>query len=445
MQVTLTRDHASIPWGFRLKGGAEFNVPLSILRINDDSPSHGRLVCGDTIIRIGHFPALSLNHDEALNIIRMFDTHLPLVVNRQQPTAQPPPQQLHPQSLYHQQPQYQQHQQQQQQQQHQQLQPARNVAYSGAHQAAQGGVWRPSIPVAPITFASDYPSTSGSPLSPSVSSGVNTASSFSLGSLSMQTSAQRPPHQVVTSGFPPPQTSQTVTPAFSHMSTASVYPKFDSYHTNQSSNNNNNQWSTSYNQPPPMHHQLHHQQQQQLQPQSPHAQYHQASDPFAQQYSGFDHFRTPQQQQQYGGGVSAPVVASPPTPATPARGPPTPPPLPASFGPATPYKAKLNAEAQQSQHQPKQQQQQQQQSDVPDVLFKAIYSGTPGSKKPFTYTPGGLDLSHVRDSPRVKRLPIHLKPHHSCTIKTTRKLQPNEMFNTICCFACSFCYSDTSR
>lgn len=24
-------------------------------------------------------------------------------------------------------------------------------------------------------------------------------------------------------------------------------------------------------------------------------------------------------------------------------------------------------------------------------------------KKPFTYTPGGLDLSHIRESPRVKR------------------------------------------
>ena len=33
MQVSLTRDDLSIPWGFRLKGGAEYNVPLSILKV----------------------------------------------------------------------------------------------------------------------------------------------------------------------------------------------------------------------------------------------------------------------------------------------------------------------------------------------------------------------------------------------------------------------------
>jgi hypothetical protein len=33
-QLVLTRDHVSIPWGFRLKGGSEYNVPLSILKVN---------------------------------------------------------------------------------------------------------------------------------------------------------------------------------------------------------------------------------------------------------------------------------------------------------------------------------------------------------------------------------------------------------------------------
>lgn len=39
---------------------------------------------------------------------------------------------------------------------------------------------------------------------------------------------------------------------------------------------------------------------------------------------------------------------------------------------------------------------------VPDALLKALNS-SPMGKKPFTYTPGGLDLSHVRQSARVKR------------------------------------------
>ncbi len=38
MQIVLTREHQSIPWGFRLKGGAEYNVPLSILKVTESIP-----------------------------------------------------------------------------------------------------------------------------------------------------------------------------------------------------------------------------------------------------------------------------------------------------------------------------------------------------------------------------------------------------------------------
>ena len=33
MQIVVTRDNVAVPWGFRLKGGAEYNVPLSILKV----------------------------------------------------------------------------------------------------------------------------------------------------------------------------------------------------------------------------------------------------------------------------------------------------------------------------------------------------------------------------------------------------------------------------
>ena len=42
---------------------------------------------------------------------------------------------------------------------------------------------------------------------------------------------------------------------------------------------------------------------------------------------------------------------------------------------------------------------------VPAALIKAM-TGSPLGKKPFTYTPGGLDLSHIRESSRVKRYEI---------------------------------------
>ncbi|RNA40088.1 PDZ and LIM domain 3 isoform X13 [Brachionus plicatilis] len=89
MQTTITRDSPAVPWGFRLKGGAEYNVPLSILKVNEGSPSHYKLEVGDVIASIGSYPALSLKHEEALNIIRMFDLSLPLVIHRQQALFSP--------------------------------------------------------------------------------------------------------------------------------------------------------------------------------------------------------------------------------------------------------------------------------------------------------------------------------------------------------------------
>lgn len=31
--VVLERESTQVPWGFRLKGGSEYNVPLSILKV----------------------------------------------------------------------------------------------------------------------------------------------------------------------------------------------------------------------------------------------------------------------------------------------------------------------------------------------------------------------------------------------------------------------------
>ena len=38
---------------------------------------------------------------------------------------------------------------------------------------------------------------------------------------------------------------------------------------------------------------------------------------------------------------------------------------------------------------------------IPAALAKSL--GRPGGPKPFTYTPGGLDLSKIRESARVRR------------------------------------------
>jgi hypothetical protein len=51
-------------------------------KINKESPAFGLLECNDIIQSIGRFPALKLRREEALNIIRMFDMSLPLVIGR---------------------------------------------------------------------------------------------------------------------------------------------------------------------------------------------------------------------------------------------------------------------------------------------------------------------------------------------------------------------------
>ena len=53
---------------------------------------------------------------------------------------------------------------------------------------------------------------------------------------------------------------------------------------------------------------------------------------------------------------------------------------------------------------------------MPDVVGKIMGSNTGGGRKPFTYTPGGLDLSHIRQSARVKRYEEQPKPQQNQTL-----------------------------
>ena len=54
----------------------------SIDQVNENSPAHQRLECGDVVLNIGNFSANDLRHEEALNLIRMFDLTLSLLVKR---------------------------------------------------------------------------------------------------------------------------------------------------------------------------------------------------------------------------------------------------------------------------------------------------------------------------------------------------------------------------
>ena len=52
--------------------------------------------------------------------------------------------------------------------------------------------------------------------------------------------------------------------------------------------------------------------------------------------------------------------------------------------------------------------------------------GSPMSKKPFTYTPGGLDLSHIRESARVKRYESMSDSHSNTLTRKTSQSSYNQ-------------------
>uniref|UniRef100_A0A8C2Z3C5 LIM domain binding 3a n=1 Tax=Cyclopterus lumpus TaxID=8103 RepID=A0A8C2Z3C5_CYCLU len=109
------------PWGFRLQGGKDFNMPLTISRITPGSKAaQGNLVQGDVIVAIDGVGTDGMTHLEAQNKIKMANYNLTLTMTNQygQPPAMhqgpqaPPQQQYQPIPQQYQQPIPQQYQQQ---------------------------------------------------------------------------------------------------------------------------------------------------------------------------------------------------------------------------------------------------------------------------------------------------------------------------------------------
>uniref|UniRef100_A0A3B3CTB7 LIM domain binding 3a n=1 Tax=Oryzias melastigma TaxID=30732 RepID=A0A3B3CTB7_ORYME len=90
------------PWGFRLQGGKDFNMPLTISRITPGSKAaQGNLIQGDVIVAIEGVSTEGMTHLEAQNKIKMANHSLALTMSNQygpppvmhQPLQAPPPQQ----------------------------------------------------------------------------------------------------------------------------------------------------------------------------------------------------------------------------------------------------------------------------------------------------------------------------------------------------------------
>ncbi|XP_062286457.1 LIM domain-binding protein 3-like [Scomber scombrus] len=71
------------PWGFRLQGGKDFNMPLTISRITPGSKAaQGNLVQGDVIVAIDGVGTDGMTHLEAQNKIKMANYNLALTMSK---------------------------------------------------------------------------------------------------------------------------------------------------------------------------------------------------------------------------------------------------------------------------------------------------------------------------------------------------------------------------
>ncbi|XP_077961028.1 LIM domain-binding protein 3-like isoform X4 [Gasterosteus aculeatus] len=71
------------PWGFRLQGGKDFNMPLTISRITPGSKAaQGNLVQGDVIVAIDDVGTDGMTHLEAQNKIKMANYNLALTMTK---------------------------------------------------------------------------------------------------------------------------------------------------------------------------------------------------------------------------------------------------------------------------------------------------------------------------------------------------------------------------
>ncbi|XP_070975489.1 LIM domain-binding protein 3-like isoform X2 [Oncorhynchus clarkii lewisi] len=83
--------NGSAPWGFRLHGGKDFNMPLTISRITPGSKAAGgSLVQGDIITSIDGLSTEGMTHLEAQNKIKMASNKLALTMQKsKRPTPVP--------------------------------------------------------------------------------------------------------------------------------------------------------------------------------------------------------------------------------------------------------------------------------------------------------------------------------------------------------------------
>ncbi|XP_038560091.1 PDZ and LIM domain protein 5a isoform X1 [Micropterus salmoides] len=80
------------PWGFRLQGGKDFNMPLTISRLTDGGKAaKGGISVGDMVLSIDGIATEGMNHLEAQNKIKSCTGNLTLNLQKASSVPKPPP------------------------------------------------------------------------------------------------------------------------------------------------------------------------------------------------------------------------------------------------------------------------------------------------------------------------------------------------------------------
>ncbi|KAM9360290.1 PDZ and LIM domain protein 5a [Symphorus nematophorus] len=80
------------PWGFRLQGGKDFNLPLTISRLTDGGKAaKGGIAVGDLVLSIDGIATEGMNHLEAQNKIKSCTGNLSLTLQKAPSVPKPPP------------------------------------------------------------------------------------------------------------------------------------------------------------------------------------------------------------------------------------------------------------------------------------------------------------------------------------------------------------------
>ncbi|CDS40109.2 pdz domain containing protein [Echinococcus multilocularis] len=80
--VVLTRSQVDKPWGFRIQGGQDYNLQLTVKKTQPGSPAEGQLHCGDEIHEINGQDTRTLSHSQATESIKAAGKDLKLTISK---------------------------------------------------------------------------------------------------------------------------------------------------------------------------------------------------------------------------------------------------------------------------------------------------------------------------------------------------------------------------